>query len=158
MRTKYLLALMLLAISCRERINPYDPGNEDFSTPPSLYMAYPVLGWYNTSGYLVGLRMRAEFVDPFDSPLEITIALFMDEEELARDSVPVAAGADTMIVDMFSTVILDFGLYHVLLYWAEFPIGNSLFEIINDGGQMVIQGVTEYDTLPEGNSTLLRKR
>jgi len=150
MRTKYLLALLLLAIACRERMNPYDPGSDAFSTPPPVYFAWPVLGWYNNAGYLVGLRMQVDFVEPFSCSFEIMNVLYRDGEELARDSVPVGAGMDTYVVDLISDTILDYGEYLVLFFWDEFSIGSSLFRIIDSDGSKVIYGVTEYDTLNPG--------
>lgn len=150
MRTKYMLALLLLAVACRERMNPYDPGGDNFSTPPPLYAAWPILGWYNNSGYLVGVRMQVDFVEPFPSSFEILNVLYKDGEELARDSIPVGAGMDTYVVDLISDTVFDYGVYLVLFFWGEFSIGSSLFEIIGVEGSKAINGVTEYDTLSSG--------
>jgi hypothetical protein len=150
MRAKYVIALILLTIACRERVNPYDPGSDSFSAPPPVYAAWPILGWYNTSGQLVGLRVQVDFVESFSSSFEITNALYRGIEELARDSIPVGAGMDSYVVDLISDGVLDYGDYLVLFFWDEFSIGNELFWIIDFEGNKIIYGVSEYDTLPAG--------
>jgi hypothetical protein len=150
MRAKMILALLLLTVGCRERMNPYDPGGDDFMTPPAIYSSRPVLGWYNNSGYLIGVRMQVDFVEPFERSFEIMNVLYRGTEELARDSIPVASGMDSYIVDLIGDTVMDTGEYLVIYYWDEFSIGSCLFYIEFIDGFHLIRNVSEYDTLHQG--------
>ncbi|MDH4211307.1 MAG: hypothetical protein OEV79_07645 [candidate division WOR-3 bacterium] len=150
MRAKLILALLLLAIGCRERMNPYDPGGDDFMTPPPIYSSRPVLGWYNNSGYLIGVRMQVDFVEPFERSFEIMNVLYRGTEELARDSIQVGSGMDSYVVDLIGDTVMDTGEYIVIYYWDEFSIGSCLFYIEFRDGFHLIRNVSEYDTLRQG--------
>jgi hypothetical protein len=150
MRLKLLLVLFLLAIGCRERVNPYDPGGDNFATPPPIYSSRPILGWYNSSGYLIGVRMQVDFTESFSSSFEIMNVLYRGVEELARDSIPVGSGMDSYIVDLISDTVMDSGEYLVIYYWDEFSIGSGIFYIDFDDGIHLIRDVSEYDTLGQG--------
>jgi len=150
MRLKLALTLLLLAISCRERINPYDPGGENFMTPPPVYSSRPILGWFNSSGYLIGVRMQVDFTEPFSRSFEIMNVLYRDMEELARDSIPVGSGVDSYVIDLIGDTVMDSGEYLVVYYWDEFSIGSCLFYIDFDDGVYFIRDVFEYDTVGQG--------
>ena len=150
MRVKLLFVLLLLTTGCRERINPYDPGGDDFMAPPPIYFSRPILGWYDNNGYLIGVRIQVDFVDAFPRSFEIMNALFRGTEELARDSVPVGAGLDSYFVDLIGNTIMDTGEYLVIHYWDEFSIGSCLFYIDYNDGAYLIHNVSAYDTLRQG--------
>ncbi|UCD05779.1 MAG: hypothetical protein JSV98_00630 [candidate division WOR-3 bacterium] len=150
MRAKLLFVLLLLIVGCRERINPYDPGGDDFMAPPPIYFSRPILGWYDNNGYLIGVRMQVDFVDAFPRSFEIRNVLFRGTEELARDSIPVGAGMDSFVVDLIGNTIMDTGEYLVIHYWDEFSIGSCLFYINFNDGAYFIRNVSEYDTLRQG--------
>ncbi len=150
MRVKLILAILLLAIGCRERTNPYDPGGDAFMTPPPIYSSRPILGWYNNSGYLIGVRMQVDFVEPFERSFEIMNVLYRSTEELARDSIPVGIGMDSYVVDLIGDTVMDTGEYLVIYYWDEFSIGSCLFYIQFRDGFQIIRDVSEYDTLRQG--------
>jgi len=84
-----LLLSMLLFIACRERANQFDPGSEDFTTPPPFWYAAPIGGWYSQQGYLVGVRIEANFSDEFTRSLDIMNILYQGETELARGGISV---------------------------------------------------------------------
>ncbi|UCG29450.1 MAG: hypothetical protein JSV53_07980 [candidate division WOR-3 bacterium] len=145
MRANLLLLILILGVGCRERVNPYDPGGEDFMTPPPIYYSQPILGWFNNYGQLIGVRMQVDFVEPFPRSFEIMNVLYRGTEELARDSIPVGSGMDSYIVDLITDTIMDTGEYLVLYYWDEFSIGSCLFYIFLKDDTYFIQNVSEYD-------------
>lgn len=145
-----VLLMLVLGMGCRERINPYDPGGDDFMTPPPIYFSRPVLGWFDNDGYLIGVRMQVDFVDAFPRSFEITNVLLRGTEELARDSIPVGAGLDSYVVDLIGNTIMDSGEYLVIHYWSELSIGSCLFYIDFRDGSHLIRNVSEYDTLRQG--------
>ncbi|MGB7054957.1 MAG: hypothetical protein WBE28_06535 [bacterium] len=150
MRKIAVLIMLLAGMSCRERINPYDPGNEHFATPPPIYFAYPTLGWYNSSGYLVGVRIQVDFVDAFPASLSILNVLNRGTEELARASIPVGSGLDSYEIDLISESVMDNGDYLAVFYWSDVSIGSCLFMVMEVNNNFVIRNVTEYDTLNTG--------
>jgi hypothetical protein len=150
MRRIAVLMMLLVLISCRERINPYDPGGENFATPPPIYFAYPTLGWYNSSGYLVGVRIQVDFIDAFPASLSILNVLNRGNEELARASIPVGSGLDSYQVDLISESVMDNGDYLAVFYWSDVSIGSCLFRVMEVNNNFVIRNVTEYDTLNTG--------
>jgi|GEM_PF-1969548 len=145
-----LPVLLLIALSCRERINPYDPGSEEFATPPPIYLAYPTLGWYNQAGYLIGVRIQVDFIDVFPASLAIVNVLNRGTEELARDTIPMGSGLDSYEVDLISDSVMDIGDYLVVFYWSDVSIGSCLFGVFAANGASMIRNVTEYDTLSGG--------
>jgi len=147
MRMSAILTVLLIALSCHERINPYDPGSENFTTPPPLYNAYPVLGWYNQSGYLIGVRVQVDFVGAFPASLSILNVLSHGTEELARETIPVSSGLDSYEVDLISDTVMDAGDYLVVLYWSELSIGSCLFRVLQSSDTWMIYNVAEYDTM-----------
>lgn len=150
MRKIAVLIMLLAVMSCRERINPYDPGSENFATPPPIYFAYPTLGWYNSSGYLVGVRIQVDFVDAFPASLSILNVLNRGIEELARASIPVGSGLDSYEIDLISESVMDNGDYLAVFYWSDVSIGSCLFRVMEVNNNFVIRNVTEYDTLNTG--------
>jgi hypothetical protein len=142
--------MLLASLSCRERINPYDPGSEYFATPPPIYFAYPTLGWYNASGYLVGVRIQVDFINAFPASLSILNVLKCGTEELARESIPVGSGLDSYEIDLISESVMDNGDYLVIFYWSDVSIGSCLFRVMEVNNNFVIRNVTEYDTLNTG--------
>jgi hypothetical protein len=150
MRRIAILMMLLVLISCRERINPYDPGGENFATPPPIYFAYPTLGWYNSSGYLIGVRIQVDFIDAFPASLSILNVLNRGNEELARASIPVGSGLDSYQVDLISESVMDNGDYLAVFYWSDVSIGSCLFRVMEVNNNFVIRNVTEYDTLNTG--------
>ncbi|KPL14914.1 hypothetical protein AMJ74_02505 [candidate division WOR_3 bacterium SM1_77] len=150
MRKSVIIMMLLASLSCRERINPYDPGSEYFATPPPIYFAYPTLGWYNASGYLVGVRIQVDFIDAFPASLSILNVLKRGTEELARESIPVGSGLDSYEIDLISESVMDNGDYLVIFYWSDVSIGSCLFRVMEVNNNFVICNVTEYDTLNTG--------
>ncbi len=150
MRKLSLLILIIALLSCRERINPYDPGSEEFAAPPPIYFAHPTLGWYNALGYLVGIRIQVDFTDDFPASLSILNVLYRGTEELARATVPVSSGLDSYEVDLISDSIMDNGDYLVIFYWSDISIGSCLFRVQEVENNFVIRNVTQYDTLNTG--------
>lgn len=150
MRKIAVLIMLLAVMSCRGRINPYDPGSENFATPPPIYFAYPTLGWYNSSGYLVGVRIQVDFVDTFPASLSILNVLYRGTEELARVSIPVGGGLDSYEIDLISESVMDNGDYLAIFYWSDVSIGSCLFRVMEVNNNFVIRNVTEYDTLNTG--------
>jgi hypothetical protein len=142
-----ILIVLLAVLSCHERINPYDPGSDNFATPPAVYVAHPVLGWFNQNGYLIGVRMRVDFVSVFPASLSILNVLNRDTEELAREIIQVGSGLDSYEVDLISNSVMDAGDYLVVLYWSEVSIGSCLFRVLRSSGSWVIHNVAEYDTM-----------
>jgi hypothetical protein len=149
-RKSVILIALITILSCRERINPYDPGSESFATPPPIYFAYPTLGWYNTSGYLIGIRIQVDFTDAFPASLSILNVLNRGTEELARATVPVGSGLDSYEVDLITDSVMDNGDYLVVFYWSDVSIGSCLFRVMEVNSNFVIHNVTEYDTLNTG--------
>ena len=148
---KFALFLVLLAmLSCRDRINPYDPGSENFAAPPPVYFAYPTLGWYNAYGYLIGIRIQVDFTDAFPASLSMLNVLYRGTEELARATVPVGSGLDSYEVDLISDTIMDNGDYLVIFYWSDISIGSCLFRVQEIDNRFVIRNVTQYDTQDTG--------
>lgn len=150
MRKSIILIVLITILSCRDRINPYDPGSENFATPPPIYFAYPTLGWYNTSGYLIGIRIQVDFTDVFPASLSILNVLNRGTEELARATVPVGRGLDSYEVDLITDSVMDNGDYLVVFYWSDMSIGSCLFRVMEVDGNFVIHNVTEYDILNTG--------
>jgi hypothetical protein len=147
MRVKFAFLVVLIALSCRERINPYDPGGESFVTPPPIYFARPTLGWYNPMGYLIGVRVQVDFVDAFDESFSIINVLYRGNEELVRRTIPVSDGIDSYEIDLITDTVMDAGDYLVVFYWGDISIGSCLFGVIIINGNPVIQNVTEYETV-----------
>lgn len=151
MRKYAISAMLFAAMSCHERINPYDPGSEEFNTPPPIHMAYPIGGWYNQYGYLVGVRIQVDFTDAFPASMLILNVLTSETSVLARESIPVGGGLDNYYVDLISDSAMPPGDYHVIFYWSDVSIGSCPFSVIDEGGNYLIQNVTEYDTLKTGS-------
>ena len=147
MRVKLMFLIILCALSCRERINPYDPGGESFVTPPPIYFARPTLGWYNSMNYLIGVRVQVDFVYAFDASFSITNVLYRNNEELARESIPMSAGVDSYEIDLITDTVMDTGDYLVVFYWGDISIGSCLFGVIIIEGNPVIQNVTDYENI-----------
>ena len=147
MRRCAIPILLLTVLSCHERINPYDPGSENFTTPPPVYVAYPTLGWFDQYGYLIGVRIRVDFANTFPASLSILNVLNHGTEELARVIIPVGSGLDSYQVDLISNAVMDAGDYFVVLYWSEVSIGSCLFRVLRSSGNWVIYNVAEYDTM-----------
>ncbi len=150
MRTLIILVSLLAALSCHERTNLYDPGSENFTTPPPIYMAYPVGGWYNQSGYLIGVRVQVEFTDEFPVSMPILNVLSSGTSVMARESVVVPGGRDTYTIDLISETTLPVGDYVVIFYWGGVSIGSCYFGVVQRNGHYVIRNVEEYDTLNTG--------
>lgn len=147
MRIKLAFLVILAALSCRERINPYDPGGESYVVPPPIYFARATLGWYNPMGQLIGVRVQVDFVDEFDASFSIMNVLYRGNEELARETIPVSSGLDSYAVDLITDTVLDSGDYLVVFYWSDISIGSCLFGVITTDGKQVIHSVTEYRTI-----------
>ena len=147
MRKSVIFLILMTILACRERINPYDPGSEVFATPPPVYFAYPTLGWYNSSGYLIGVRIQVDFTDAFPASLSILNILNRGTEELARATVPVGSGLDSYEVDLITDTVMGNGDYLVVFYWSDISIGSCLFRVMEVSSNFVIRNVTEYDTL-----------
>jgi hypothetical protein len=146
-RKSVILIILITILSCRDRINPYDPGSENFATPPPIHFAYPTLGWYNASGYLIGIRIQVDFTDAFAASLSILNVLNRGTEELARATIPVSSGLDSYEVDLITDSVMGNGDYLVVFYWSDISIGSCLFRVMEVNNNFVIRNVTEYDTL-----------
>jgi hypothetical protein len=151
MRNYAIVTILFAVLSCHERINPYDPGNEEFTTPPPIHLAYPIGGWYDQLGYLIGVRVQVDFTDAFSVSMSILNVLTSVTSVLARESVSVYGGQVTYYVDLISDSAMPPGDYLVIFYWADVSIGSCPFSVIDEGGKHLIQNVTEYDTLNTGN-------
>lgn len=150
LRIKLLLVLTIFSLACRERTNLFDPGNENFTTPPPVYGINIVGVWLTDPGnYLVGFRFHVVFREASSSSLPIKNIMYRDSYELARATVTLHEGYDSYHVDLYSETILDVGDHIFLeLYFGEIAIGEIDFELVADGnGQFFIRGVAEYDTL-----------
>jgi hypothetical protein len=150
MRKFIILILLLAALSCHERVNPYDPGSENFTTPPPIYLAYPIGGWYNQYGYLIGVRIQVEFVDEFLVAMSILNVLTSSTSVMASESVVVPGGRDSYIVDLIGDSAMPAGDYLVVFYWNDMSIGSCFFGVVQRNGDYVIPNVEEYDTLNTG--------
>ena len=150
MRKCAMSVLLFTALSCHERINPYDPGSEEFTTPPPIRLAYPVAGWYNQYGYLVGVRMQVIFTDGFLAAMSILNVLTSETTVLARESIPMHVDQDAYYVDLISDSTMPPGDYLVIIYWSDISIGSCLFGVTETNGTYVIRNVAEYDTLDTG--------
>ena len=140
--------ILMLLVACRERVSQFDPLSDTFISPPAVMWAYPIGGWYEQSGYLVGIRIEVDFVDPFPRSLPIGNILCQGEIELANEGVVVPSGNASYAVDLISQSVMDIGEYCVEIYFAEIAIGSCPFEVVEDTtGNLVIKGVCDYDTL-----------
>ena len=149
---KYAISLMVFAaLSCHERINPYDPGSEEFTTPQPIRLAYPVGGWYNQSGYLIGVRIQVDFTDGFLATMSIVNVLTSETSVLARESISMHVGQESYSVDLIGDSVMPPADYLVIFYWSDVSIGSCLFGVVEEGGNYLIQNVTEYDTLNTGD-------
>jgi hypothetical protein len=151
MRKYAILVTLLAALSCHERINPYDPGSEEFTIPPAIRYAYPSVGWYNQYGYLVGVGMQVHFVDGFQASMSILNVLTSETTVLAREDIHVQAGQEAYYVDLIGDSPMPPGEYLVIFYWSDISIGSCLFGVMEENGSCVIRNVTEYYTLDSGN-------
>ena len=147
MRVKLAFLLVLCALSCRERFNPYDPGGESFVVPPPIYFSRPTLGWYDPYNNLIGVRVQVDFVYTFDASFSITNVLYRSNEELARETIPASEGIDSYTVDLITDTVMETGDYPVVFYCGDISIGSCLFGVIIIGENQVIQNVAEYDTI-----------
>jgi hypothetical protein len=150
---KYLKILLLILIflsACRERVNQFDPQSESFRSPPPIFFTWPTAGWYNADGYLVGIRIQVDFVESFPSTLSIMNILYRGANELTRTGVVVPDGYDSYTVDLIYGSIMDLGDYCVQIYFGEMAIGSCVFTVIALNGNLVIDGVSTYDTLDIG--------
>lgn len=147
MRTCRILILLLAGLSCHERDNLYDPGSDNFTTPPPIYQAYPIGGWYNQYGYLIGVRMQVAFVDEFLVSTSILNVLTSSTSVMASESVVVLGGQDSYIVDLISDSTMPAGDYLVIFYWSDLSIGSCYFSVAQKNGDYVIYNIEEYDTL-----------
>ena len=150
MRKSVIFIVFLAILSCHDRINPYDPGSENFVTPPPIHFAYPTLGWYDASGYLIGIRIQVDFTNAFEASLSILNVLNRGTEELARETVPVRSGVDSYEVDLITDTVMGNGDYLVVFYWSDISIGSCLFRVMEVDNNFVIRNVAEYDTLDIG--------
>jgi hypothetical protein len=137
-----LIAFILF--SCHERINPYDPGSENFTTPPPIHQAYPIGGWYNQSGYLVGVRVQVLFVDAFLISMSVMNVLTSSTSVMARESVLIPGGRDSYTVDLISDSVMPAGDYLVIFYWSDMSIGSCFFSVAQTNGDYIIQNVEDY--------------
>lgn len=147
MRKTACFLILFTFFACHERINPYDPGSENFTAPPPIHQAYPVGGWYNQAGYLIGVRVQVVFADAFVTSMSILNVLTSSTSVLARESVLVPSGRDSYAVDLISDSAMPVGDYLVILYWSDISIGSCFFSVAQRDGDCIIQNVEEYDTL-----------
>jgi hypothetical protein len=147
MRKAAWLLMLFTFFACHERINPYDPGNSNFTTPPPIHQAYPVGGWYNQSGYLIGVRVQVLFIDAFVVSMSILNVLTSSTSVMARESVLIPSGRDSYTVDLIGDSVMPAGDYLVIFYWSDMSIGSCFFSVAQRDGGYVIQNVEEYDTL-----------
>ena len=148
-RTLRILSfVIMLLVACRERNSLFDPQSDSFTSPPPVFLAYPIGGWYTNTGYLVGIRMQVDFAEQFSRSLPIGNIMYQYDVQLASEGVTVPTGNASYTVDLISQSILDIGEYCIKIYFAEIAIGSCPFDVVEDTtGRLMIEGVCDYDTL-----------
>lgn len=147
-RNLKLFLLLLCVITCRERTNLFDPGNENFTAPPPFWYAMPTAGWYTQQGYLIGIQLEVNFVDQFSRSLPIENIMYQGISELASAGIAVPLGASSYEVDLISSSIMDVGDYSVEIYFGEIAIGSCLFSVVEDtANRLIVENVSTYDIL-----------
>ncbi len=133
------LIFLLLLLSCRERNNIYDIGSDGFTYPPHIWVAWPIGGWYDSLGYLVGVRVEVNFTDNFEKSLPLWHEFYYENNLLTEFEFIVRSGNDTYYVDIFGPYVI--GFYDLKIYFGDCPIGACKFEVTPFNDRTTLYGM-----------------
>jgi len=137
-----LTLLLFAALSCHERNNIYDIGNDSFESPPHLD-AWPAVGYYDPQGYLVGIGFQIEFTDQVKRNFVIHHSFYQDMSLRTNFKMDVIRGSIGYTVDIFGPY--EIGPYSLRFNFGGMAIGACIFEVIQGNGVLVIQRVSDYE-------------
>lgn len=139
MKTKILFIayMALLMVSCRERTNIFDIGNDNFTTPP--HSDAWVDGYYiDPNGYLVGVRIQIEFTDPFERTLPLYFEFYQDISRVLDFEEEFAAQTTVCYENIFGPY--EVGWYSLRYSFGGIPLGAALFEVVESDGILRVKG------------------
>lgn len=136
------LAVLVLMSCSRERTNPYDMLNENFTPPAPLQWCDGNPVYDPNSGYLVGVVMTFAFAEPFPKTLGITHILY--DSGSAVDSAGFVINCGTLVwqVGIYTSSQFPVGVYCLKLFFGGFPIAGFPFQVVDIAGKRIFQGVT----------------
>lgn len=139
LKMKITLALVILLLSCRERVSQLDIMSDDFVAPPPIDAEVTAL--YYQSGYLVGIQFTMLFAEPCEGNVDVTNVFFQDISERLRTVTTIRTGDQQYVLEVFGPY--ELGDYSVRIFFGEIAIGARIFSIVQDNGQMVIENAPE---------------
>ena len=139
LRMMIMLALLLLLLSCRERVSQLDIMSDDFVSPPPIDAE--VTGLYYQGGYLVGIQFTMLFAEPCEGNVDVTNVFFQDISERLRTVSTIRTGDQQYVLEIFGPY--ELGDYSLRLFFGEIAIGARIFSIVQENGRMVIDDVLE---------------
>jgi len=136
---KMMLALILLLLSCRERVSQLDIMSDDFVSPPPTDAE--VTGLYYQAGNLVGIQFTMLFAEASQGNVDVTNVFFQDISERLRTVTTIHTGDQHYVIEIFGPY--ELGDYSLRQFFGEIAIGARIFSIVQEKGQMVIHSVPE---------------
>lgn len=128
---KIVILLMLFLLSCRERNSIFDPGNENFDTPPSLWYATISGVHYNNYGNIIGIDFEVCFTKEFDSKLILLHEIYRDNIVFTSTDKVVDPGTKLYTYSVFADYTI--GSYCLEISFGGIPIGAVPFSIVPGG-------------------------
>lgn len=147
MKRYYTITILLLLIfaSCRERDNMFDPGSQDFTPPPAIIQAVADTAYWNSQGYLVGINFDVYFIENFEKETDLHNVLYVFEDtnkiEIANFDITLNQGDHFYSHDVYANY--DIGIFGLIIYFGEIPIGAATFAIVDQNGVMIIEPLKE---------------
>jgi len=141
MKKFYLLMLLALVASwisgCHERTNVFDILDEDFKTPPHIWLAYASGAYYDTLGYLIGVHIDINFTDDFEKTLPLYHEFYQDVSLRLEIDYDAPVGTNSYYVEIFGPY--EVGEYCLKIYFGNIPIGACLFQVVSEGDRLKIK-------------------
>lgn len=133
--------LALLLISCRERNNMFDTGSSSFIPPPAIFDARATMAYYNSQGYLIGIKFEINFVAEFEKVtiLHNTLYELTDSSRIEMVSFDVTMKQGDLYYTEDVYAGYDVGLYYLTIYFGGIPIGAATFAIVAEDNSLVIK-------------------
>ncbi len=145
MKTRIIVLLSLFlfsAISCHERNNIYDIGNDNFVAPPHLD-AWPAVLYYDPQGYLVGIGFQIEFTAQATRNFVIHHSFYQDISLRTNFETEVTRGSIGYTVDIFGPY--EIGPYSLRFNFGGVAIGACIFEIVAENDVLVVKEASRYE-------------
>lgn len=142
---KMIGLILLIFVSCRERSNMFDSGSSDFTPPPAVFQAEADTAYWNSQGYLIGVKFDVYFIEDFEKEtvLHNVLYVFEDSSKIEMTSFDIALNQGDHFYTQDVYANYDIGLFCLIVYFGGIPIGAATFAIVDEDGTMVIKPVEE---------------